>query len=75
MFLIVYRNGFLILITEGGLKRRRRCQRYYLEGRRKGSVDMFIDNLPGVPDNIRYDGEGLYWIALGTVLHSVFNSP
>ncbi|XP_075498344.1 protein STRICTOSIDINE SYNTHASE-LIKE 6-like [Primulina tabacum] len=44
----------------------RRCQRYYLEGRRKGSVDMFIDNLPGVPDNIRYDGEGLYWIALST---------
>ncbi|XP_073150178.1 protein STRICTOSIDINE SYNTHASE-LIKE 5-like [Henckelia pumila] len=44
----------------------RRCQRYYIEGRRKGSTDVFIDNLPGVPDNIRYDGEGLYWIALST---------
>ncbi|KZV41751.1 hypothetical protein F511_22163 [Dorcoceras hygrometricum] len=44
----------------------RRCRRYYLEGHRKGSVDMFVDNLPGVPDNIRYDGEGLYWIALST---------
>lgn len=28
---------------------------------------MFVDNLPGFPDNIRYDGEGHYWIALASV--------
>ncbi|XP_027179940.1 protein STRICTOSIDINE SYNTHASE-LIKE 4-like [Coffea eugenioides] len=44
--------------------RMRRCKRYYLKGERKGSVDTFVDNLPGRPDNIRYDGEGQYWIAL-----------
>ncbi|KAI3834309.1 hypothetical protein MKX03_030116 [Papaver bracteatum] len=31
-----------------------------------GSVDVFVDNLPGYPDNIRYDGEGQYWIGLAS---------
>ncbi|KAM2095825.1 hypothetical protein ACFX1X_018489 [Malus domestica] len=42
----------------------RRCTKYYIQGQKKGSVDTFIDHLPGYPDNIRYDGEGRYWIAL-----------
>jgi len=42
----------------------RRCRKYYLQGEEKGSIENFIDNLPGSPDNIRYDGEGHYWIAL-----------
>ncbi|TKV95156.1 hypothetical protein SEVIR_9G342900v4 [Setaria viridis] len=42
----------------------RRCSRYHIAGDKKGSVEKFIDNLPGFPDNIRYDGEGRYWIAL-----------
>jgi len=29
-------------------------------------VESFIDNLPGMPDNILYDGEGHFWIALAT---------
>ncbi|KAM7519998.1 hypothetical protein LguiB_018960 [Lonicera macranthoides] len=45
---------------------RRSCKKYYIKGERKGSVDIFIDNLPGFPDNLRYDGEGHYWIALAT---------
>ncbi|KAF8377718.1 hypothetical protein HHK36_031102 [Tetracentron sinense] len=45
-----------------------RCRRYYIQGQRKGSVENFIDNLPGLPDNIRYDGEGHYWIALFTAV-------
>lgn len=28
---------------------------------------MFVENLPGYPDNIRYDGDGHYWIAFATV--------
>ncbi|KAL1566681.1 Strictosidine synthase [Salvia divinorum] len=43
-----------------------RCKKYYIQGPRAGSVEMFVDNLPGLPDNIRYDGHGLYWIALAT---------
>ncbi|KAI7743727.1 hypothetical protein M8C21_002233, partial [Ambrosia artemisiifolia] len=41
-----------------------RCSRYYLEGERKGSIDIFIEGLPGFPDNLRYDGEGHYWLAI-----------
>ncbi|XAR73697.1 Strictosidine synthase, partial [Bertholletia excelsa] len=44
----------------------RRCRKYYLKGERRGLVDKFIDGLPGIPDNIRYDGEGHYWIAILT---------
>lgn len=44
----------------------RRCKTYYIKGEKKESVDTFIENLPGLPDNIRYDGEGQYWIALFT---------
>ncbi|KAG2694998.1 hypothetical protein I3760_08G170700 [Carya illinoinensis] len=42
----------------------RRCRKYHISGNEKGKVDKFIENLPGMPDNIRYDGEGHYWIAL-----------
>jgi len=43
---------------------RRRCSRYHINGDKAGTVERFIDSLPGYPDNIRYDGEGRYWIAL-----------
>nr|POE67180.1 protein strictosidine synthase-like 6 [Quercus suber] len=44
----------------------RRCGKYHIQGKEKGRVEKFIDHLPGLPDNIRYDGEGQYWIALAT---------
>lgn len=47
---------------------RSKCKKYYIKGAREGSVDIFVENLPGIPDNIRYDGEGHYWIALSTVI-------
>ncbi|CAI9299047.1 unnamed protein product [Lactuca saligna] len=42
----------------------RRCSRYYLHGEKKGYIDVFAKNLPGLPDNVRYDGDGHYWMAL-----------
>ncbi|VYS60068.1 unnamed protein product [Arabidopsis thaliana] len=39
----------------------RRCSKYYING---GRVELFIQGLPGYPDNIRYDGDGHYWIAM-----------
>ncbi|XP_073001276.1 protein STRICTOSIDINE SYNTHASE-LIKE 6-like [Typha latifolia] len=42
----------------------RRCRRYHIRGEKRGTIDKFIENLPGFPDNIRYDNEGHYWIAL-----------
>lgn len=30
-------------------------------------MEVFTQSLPGYPDNIRYDGDGHYWIALPSV--------
>ncbi|XP_028776676.1 protein STRICTOSIDINE SYNTHASE-LIKE 6-like [Neltuma alba] len=44
----------------------RRCRKYYIKGPKKGSIEKFVENMPGYPDNIHYDGEGLYWIGLSS---------
>ncbi|CAI9110514.1 OLC1v1010560C1 [Oldenlandia corymbosa var. corymbosa] len=44
----------------------RKCKRYYIKGENKGTVDIFVENMPGMPDNIRYGGDGQYWIAIAS---------
>ena len=46
---------------------RYRIVRYWLKGPRAGSHEIFIDNLPGFPDNITSDRRGTFWLALFTV--------
>lgn len=41
-----------------------RVRRYWLKGDNAGQVDSFIDNLPGFPDNITFNGTDTYWLAL-----------
>jgi sugar lactone lactonase YvrE len=41
-----------------------RVQKYWLKGDQAGQVDVFIDNLPGFPDNITFNGTDTYWLAL-----------
>ncbi|XP_045787243.1 protein STRICTOSIDINE SYNTHASE-LIKE 7-like [Trifolium pratense] len=41
------------------------CKKYYIEGPKKGSIEKFCD-LPGMPDNIHYDGQGHYLIGIAT---------
>ncbi|KAJ0987494.1 hypothetical protein J5N97_005850 [Dioscorea zingiberensis] len=41
-----------------------RCLRYWLKGDLEGKVDVFIDNLPGGPDNVNLAPDGSFWIAL-----------
>jgi len=43
---------------------RYRITRYWLTGAKKGQTDIFVDNLPGFPDNLSNNGEGLFWVAL-----------
>ena len=38
-----------------------------------GKSEIFIDNLPGLPDNIRATSSGNYWIAFASVRHE--NQP
>lgn len=40
-----------------------RIQKYYLAGAKKGQSEAFVEGLPGIPDNITPDEDGL-WIAL-----------
>ncbi|XP_034699827.1 protein STRICTOSIDINE SYNTHASE-LIKE 5-like [Vitis riparia] len=41
-----------------------RCLKYWLKGERKGRTEVFVDNLPGGPDNINLAPDGSFWIAL-----------
>lgn len=47
-----------------------RIRRYYVSGLRKGGADMFVENMPGFPDNIRPSGSGGYWVAMSAVRHN-----
>ena len=40
-----------------------RIQRYWLSGEKKGQLEPFVEGLPGLPDNITPDEDGL-WVAL-----------
>ncbi|VDK86991.1 unnamed protein product, partial [Litomosoides sigmodontis] len=55
------------LVSETGLAR---IKRYWIAGPRLGETEIFIDNLPGLPDNIRPGSNGTFWIGLATVRHS-----
>lgn len=41
-----------------------RVTRYWLKGSRAGTRDVFIDNLPGMPDNISSNRAGTFWLAI-----------
>jgi sugar lactone lactonase YvrE len=41
-----------------------RVLRYWLTGEKKDTWDVFIDNLPGFPDNISSNGKETFWLAL-----------
>ncbi|MEA2102340.1 MAG: SMP-30/gluconolactonase/LRE family protein [Thermodesulfobacteriota bacterium] len=46
---------------------RYRIIRYWLKGPKAGTHEIFIDNLPGFPDNISSNRKGTFWLALFTV--------
>jgi len=41
-----------------------RVLRHWLAGHRAGQTEVFVDNLPGFPDNISTGEHGLFWVAL-----------
>lgn len=54
-------EGDYVLVTETS---RYQVTRYWINGPKAGTTDVFIDNLPGFPDNISYDDDGTFWLAL-----------
>ena len=57
-------NEDFVLINE---TYRYRITRYWLKGPDAGTHEIFIDNLPGFPDNISASQKGTYWVALFTI--------
>ncbi|GMH16584.1 hypothetical protein Nepgr_018425 [Nepenthes gracilis] len=49
-----------------------RILKYWLEGDRKGKTEIFIENLPGGPDNINLAPDGTFWVALLQLASSGF---
>ena len=50
-----------VLVDETGAYR---ISRYWLTGPKAGTHDLFIDNLPGLPDNLAFNGSNRFWVAL-----------
>jgi len=46
---------------------RYRIKRYWLKGPKAGTAEIFLDNLPGFPNNITSNRRGTFWLALSTV--------
>ena len=51
-----------VFVAETG---RYRIHRYWLTGDKAGSSEVFLDNLPGFPDNLSF-ADGLLWVALAS---------
>ncbi len=54
-------------------------KRLWLKGPLAGQVDTFVDNLPGWPDNVTFNGRDTFWVALAYPRHkkleALSNSP
>ncbi|MEM6806574.1 MAG: SMP-30/gluconolactonase/LRE family protein [Bacteroidota bacterium] len=40
-----------------------RIWKYWLKGPKAGSSEIFVEGLPGFPDNLSYNGDGIFWVA------------
>ena len=54
-------NDTYVLVNE---TIRARIVRLWLKGAKAGQVDIFIDELPAYPDNLSYNENGIFWVAL-----------
>lgn len=54
-------NESFVLVNETGAYR---ITRYWITGPKAGTHDLFIDNLPGLPDNLSFNGKDRFWVAL-----------
>jgi len=54
-------DGEYLLLCETG---RARLHKYYLKGERAGQHEILTDSLPGLPDNIKLNDRGNYYVGL-----------
>ncbi|MHC8366745.1 SMP-30/gluconolactonase/LRE family protein [Pseudomonas sp. ZT5P21] len=60
-----------VLVNETGAYR---ISRYWLSGPKAGTHDLFIDNLPGLPDNLAFNGRDRFWVALYTPRNALLDA-
>ncbi|KAL1501891.1 hypothetical protein ABEB36_007131 [Hypothenemus hampei] len=58
---VLSKDEDFVIVSESA---RNRLLRYYLKGPKKGTHDVFLDGLPGVPDNLHSDGKDGYLVSL-----------
>jgi sugar lactone lactonase YvrE len=64
-------NGEYVLVNETGSYR---IQRVWLAGPRKGQAEVFLDDLPGFPDNVTWSASRrVFWVALFSPRLAVFD--
>ena len=65
---LYFPNGVALTPGEDALlfaeSTRYRVSKLHLKGPRAGQVEVFCDNLPGFPDNIRMSPRGTLWVAI-----------
>jgi len=54
-------EGDHVLVAETNMFR---IIKYYIKGEHEGKSEVFAQNLPGIPDNIRLSSQGGYWVGL-----------
>jgi sugar lactone lactonase YvrE len=54
-------NDAYVLVNE---TIRARIVRLWLKGAKAGQTDIFLDGLPAYPDNLSYNDEAIFWVAL-----------
>jgi sugar lactone lactonase YvrE len=64
-------DGESVLVVQTG---RYDVLRYWLAGEKTGTYEIFIDNLPGIPDGISSNGRDTYWLALFTVRNPMLDA-
>lgn len=57
----VARDNAYVLVAETAAGN---IRRYWLEGDRAGTSDLFYEGLPGAPDNLSIDAEGVVWAGI-----------
>ena len=51
-----------------------RIHRFWLAGPKAGKSEIFIENLPGFPDNISSNGKGKFWLAFFTTRNTLLDT-
>lgn len=55
-------DAFVLMVDLG----KYRVLRYWLKGAKKGTIDTFIENLPGLPNGISRRSDGSFWLGFSS---------